>query len=31
MSPLFLSLVKTKRFSKGDLARFRELLDQEGK
>jgi len=31
MSPLFLSLVKTKRFSKGDLARFRELLDQDGR
>ena len=27
MSPLFLSLVKTRRFSRGELARFRELLD----
>ena len=28
ISPLLLSLVKTKRFSKGELARFRELLDE---
>lgn len=28
MSPLLLSLVKTKRFSRGDLARFRDLLEQ---
>ena len=27
MSPLLLSLVKTRRFSRGDLARFRELLE----
>ena len=26
MSPLILSLVKTQRFSKGDLARFRQIL-----
>ena len=30
MSPLLLSLVKTQRFSKGELARFRALLDEEG-
>lgn len=29
MSPLLLSLVKTRRFSKGDLARFRALIDEE--
>ena len=29
VSPLLLSLVKTKRFSKADLARFRELLEKE--
>lgn len=28
MSPLLLSLVKTKRFTRADLARFRELLDE---
>lgn len=28
MSPLLLSLVKTKRFSRGELARFRELLEE---
>ena len=28
MSPLLLSLVKTHRFSKGELARFRALLDE---
>ena len=28
VSPLLLSLVKTKRFTKGELARFRDLLDQ---
>lgn len=28
MSPLLHSLVKTKRFSKGDLARFRDLLEE---
>lgn len=31
MSPLLLSLVKTRRFSKGDLARFRALLDDTEK
>jgi predicted transcriptional regulator len=31
VSPLVLSLVKTKRFSRGDLARFRELLEEEEK
>lgn len=31
MSPLLLSLVKTRRFSKSELARFRELLDEEGR
>ena len=30
MSPLLLSLVKTQRFSKGELARFRALHDEEG-
>jgi len=30
MSPLVLSLVKTKRFSRSELARFRELLDSAG-
>jgi predicted transcriptional regulator len=29
MSPLLLSLVKTKRFTRADLARFRELLDEK--
>ena len=29
VSPLVLSLLKTRRFSKGDLARFRELLDED--
>lgn len=28
MSPLLVSLVKTKRFSKGELARFRQILDE---
>lgn len=28
MSPLLLSLVKTRRFSKSDLARFRDLLEE---
>ncbi len=28
MSPLLLGLVKSKRFSRGDLARFREILDE---
>jgi predicted transcriptional regulator len=28
-SPLFLSLLKARRFSKGELARFRALLDAE--
>lgn len=28
MSPLLASLVKTKRFSKGELARFRQILDE---
>jgi len=31
MSPLVLSLVKTRRFSKGELARFRSLLDDAEK
>ena len=31
MSPLLHSLVKTKRFSKGDLARFRDLVEGDGK
>jgi len=31
MSPLVLSLVKTRRFSKGELARFRALLDDAEK
>jgi len=31
VSPLLLSLVKTKSLSKGDLARFRELLQTESK
>ena len=31
MSPLLLSLVKTRRFSKGELARFRALLDDAEK
>lgn len=30
MSPLLLSLVKTRRFSRGELARFRALLDDPG-
>lgn len=29
VSPLLLSLVKTKRFSRNDLARFRELLEKD--
>lgn len=29
MSPLILSLVKTQRFSKGDLARFRQILAED--
>lgn len=31
MSPLLLSLVKTKRFSRGELARFRELIEEGDK
>jgi len=31
MSPLLLSLVKTRRFSKGELTRFRALLDDAEK
>jgi BlaI family penicillinase repressor len=31
MSPLLLSLVKARRFSKGELARFRELLDESAR
>ncbi|HEX6884706.1 MAG TPA: BlaI/MecI/CopY family transcriptional regulator [Planctomycetota bacterium] len=29
LSPLLLSLLKTRHFSKGELARFRALLDEE--
>ena len=31
MSPLLASLVKTKRFSRGELARFRQILDEADK
>jgi predicted transcriptional regulator len=30
VSPLLLSLVKTKEFSRAELARFRELLAEDG-